>query len=250
MQRMVGTALVALFAAWGACNSKDGGDGAEVACENPGELRLDPASGQCIPECGVSARFSWPSCEGSCAGLDEEACRQAAGCAVVLVEACPGCTNLDATCVAIEDASDDDTPCADLFSASECLARDDCTARYQRQLGCDPVDDTTTCGPTYASCGPEYDACRYLRGTTFYSLTEGECGLGPEGPVYCTWQIWFEDNGTFEFHSSDVIESGSYDCDGAMVTTGPSDASYQGSYDFESGILTWGGREYSTDIPE
>ncbi|HSN26208.1 MAG TPA: hypothetical protein VLT45_07980, partial [Kofleriaceae bacterium] len=33
--------------------------------------------------------------------------------------------------------------------------------------------------------------CADLEGKTFASLTQGECGLGPNGPSLCTWHVTF-----------------------------------------------------------
>jgi hypothetical protein len=91
--------------------------------------------------------------------------------------------------------------------------------------------------------------CAALEGTTFASLTEGECGLGPSGPTACTWHITFTANGdistSYSWQHSDVEESGEIQCDGSDITdvTTGSDRP-RGTYDASTMHLVWDGVTY------
>lgn len=92
--------------------------------------------------------------------------------------------------------------------------------------------------------GREYvpDAiCEQIVGTAFLSVEELECGLGPDGPVLCNWQITFEEDGDYLWMYSDVGEGGTYTCQGGnLFISGGSDV----DFDAATGILTWDGVEY------
>ncbi len=83
--------------------------------------------------------------------------------------------------------------------------------------------------------------CEAIVGTTFASVEELECGLGPKGPVPCHWRITFEDDGEYLWQYSDVGEGGTYSCEGGEIAT---DLDHDVAYDVETGILTWDGVEY------
>ncbi len=85
--------------------------------------------------------------------------------------------------------------------------------------------------------------CEQIVGTTFLSVEQLECGLGPEGPVLCNWQITFEADGDYLWTYSDVGEGGSYVCQGGnFLVFGGSDVDFD--LDTATGILTWDGVEY------
>ena len=97
----------------------------------------------------------------------------------------------------------------------------------------------------FGSGGP--DACTLIAGKTFGSVNQMECGLGANGVVTrCNWRVSFTD-GTYSWSYSDVMEAGSYTCDGATITTTRSVASTTpllGWLDFQTGQLTWDGATY------
>jgi hypothetical protein len=63
--------------------------------------------------------------------------------------------------------------------------------------------------------------CSVLEDRSFNSVEQAECGLGPNGPVACNWQITFlPADGTktrYEWGHSDVAESGYVTCDGDAI---------------------------------
>jgi hypothetical protein len=95
-------------------------------------------------------------------------------------------------------------------------------------------------------------ACTQLEGMTFRSLSEGECGLTPDGVATCTWHIKFDtyDGSTktrFTWSHSDVGESGLVTCDGGTLKTVDSTFTYQGTFDEQSLGLTWDGAAYTAN---
>jgi len=97
----------------------------------------------------------------------------------------------------------------------------------------------------FGSGGP--DACTLITGHTFVSVNQMECGLGANGvATRCNWRVSFTD-GIYSWSYSDVIETGSYSCDGATITTARNVASTTpllGWLDFQTGQLTWDGATY------
>jgi hypothetical protein len=92
--------------------------------------------------------------------------------------------------------------------------------------------------------------CADLEGQTFASLTQGECGIGPDGPVLCTWHLTFSasDASTthYDWQHSDYGQSGEIQCDGAdvlEVTSGSAQA--RGTYDASSDQLVWNDVTYA-----
>ena len=88
--------------------------------------------------------------------------------------------------------------------------------------------------------------CDAIDGRAFRSVGEHECGLTPDGVVYCHWEIEFA-AGTFDWYYSDVGESGTYTCDDMMMIRGTTSAGgdeYTGSYEAATGQLTWDGLAY------
>ncbi len=86
-----------------------------------------------------------------------------------------------------------------------------------------------------------------IAGKTFASLNQMDCGLGADGVVaQCNWRVSFTD-GTYSWAPSDVVESGTYTCDGATIFTTRTAASMTpllGRLDLETGRLTWDGATY------
>jgi hypothetical protein len=83
--------------------------------------------------------------------------------------------------------------------------------------------------------------CEQIVGTTFFSVDELECGLGPDGVELCNWQITFEADGEYIWMHSDVGEGGTYSCQGGnLFISGENDLDFDGA----TGILTWDGVEY------
>jgi len=96
----------------------------------------------------------------------------------------------------------------------------------------------------FGAGGP--DACTLIAGKSFVSLNLKECGLGANGVVNCNWRVSFAD-GTYSWAHSDVVETGSYACDGATITTARGVASTTpllGHLDYQTGQLTWDGDTY------
>jgi hypothetical protein len=93
-------------------------------------------------------------------------------------------------------------------------------------------------------------ACTELEGKTFQSTVQLECGLGPSGPVPCTWAIVFtpknSDESSFSWHHSDVQETGTVRCVGGKLTGTPASLSgtYAGKWDEATGKLVWESVDY------
>jgi hypothetical protein len=95
------------------------------------------------------------------------------------------------------------------------------------------------------SSGP--DACELIADKTFASLNQMECGRGADGAItYCNWRVSFT-HGTYSWAHSDVVETGTYSCDGATIFTTRGVASMTpllGRLDLETGRLTWDASTY------
>jgi hypothetical protein len=91
------------------------------------------------------------------------------------------------------------------------------------------------------------DACTLIADTTFVSVNQMECGLGPNGVVTrCNWRVSFS-AGAYTWSHSDVVEVGAYSCDGATITAtraGASTTPLLGRLDPQTGQLTWDGATY------
>jgi hypothetical protein len=107
----------------------------------------------------------------------------------------------------------------------------------------------TACTTGSASSPTPTTRCTGLEGKTFASLTQGECGLGPNGPSLCTWHLTFTAMDVTTTHyawqHSDYGQEGAIECDAGNVTevTGGSDQS-RGTYDASSMQLVWDGVTY------
>ena len=98
----------------------------------------------------------------------------------------------------------------------------------------------------FTDCTDPVEECAIGDGGHFESLDALDCGLGPDGIVYCPWDLLLHANGSFEWYYSDVVESGSWTCDGEIVTgTGVGGRSIPGSFDVGTELLTWDGIDYS-----
>jgi len=90
--------------------------------------------------------------------------------------------------------------------------------------------------------------CAALEGVTFASLSQGECGLGPNGPVPCTWHVTFAaattTTSSFDWQHSDYGESGTVSCAGADVTE-VGGMMLHGTYTATTQHLIWDGVEYA-----
>ena len=67
------------------------------------------------------------------------------------------------------------------------------------------------------ACGEEQDSgadplCAVVPDSTWSSVEELECGLGPKGEVLCHWSLSFGADGSFGWQYSDVGESGTWTC--------------------------------------
>lgn len=84
--------------------------------------------------------------------------------------------------------------------------------------------------------------CADLEGKTFASVTQGECGLGPNGPTSCTWHLTFtaKDDFTtaYTWQHSDVEESGDASCSAAGIDD-LTQMVPRGTYDAASQHLVW-----------
>jgi hypothetical protein len=92
-------------------------------------------------------------------------------------------------------------------------------------------------------------ACTALEGRSFSSVAQHECGLTPNGPAMCNWQLTFTaldpQRSMFMWSHSDVGESGSVRCTGRQLSTDGIGRVYTGSYDPGSAVLTWDGLPYA-----
>jgi hypothetical protein len=95
----------------------------------------------------------------------------------------------------------------------------------------------------------QHGACTSVESYTFASMVEMECGLTPNGVALCPWRIAFEprDNtaSDFEWSYSDVVESGSVQCDGNDLETVNSSWQHAGTYDPATYTLVWDGASYA-----
>lgn len=87
------------------------------------------------------------------------------------------------------------------------------------------------------------DPCTQIEGETFRSVDSREVGLGPQGSVMGHWSIRFK-AGKFNWHHSDVVESGTYTCSGSKIIGEGFRRTYSGEYLRKRGVLTWQGMKY------
>jgi len=136
-------------------------------------------------------------------------------------------------------AEEPSNTCASIVDEQACLDADACIPVYQgNDCTCDGGD--CTCQSfTFASCS-DGDVCAFLDGKAFASVAELECGLTPDGPLPCRWSVSFAD-GRYDYHFSDVQQSGSFTCNGGTIT---GSGGVSGTYDFDTGTLLWDGVAY------
>jgi hypothetical protein len=99
-------------------------------------------------------------------------------------------------------------------------------------------------GSTGASDAALDTSCAMLIGRTFASVTEGECGLGPTGPVACTWHLQFAADRTFMWQHSDYGVQGTIACAGAAITGTSGAMTFAGQWAAATSTLTWDGVDY------
>jgi hypothetical protein len=107
------------------------------------------------------------------------------------------------------------------------------------------------CTTTVDGVPEQAGRCTALEDRTFASLVEMECGLGPNGPVPCTWHLTFSaDTATttrLEWQHSDTGFDAPVTCTGADIkpaSTNSFDNMYSGSYDPATQTVTWAGADY------
>jgi hypothetical protein len=108
------------------------------------------------------------------------------------------------------------------------------------------------CSSSLKSADAGTDACPLIAGLTFYSVDEMECGLAPPdaGVATCHWSVAFTTTGSFSWRHSDVVESGTYTCNGATITgtRGGTFAPITGTLEFQTYGLTWDGVRYASPL--
>lgn len=87
------------------------------------------------------------------------------------------------------------------------------------------------------------DPCARLEQSTYASVKELECGLGPNGVELCRWSLSFTSS-EFTWQHSDVGETGSFACkDGAITASPLGGTSYTGTITAD-GTLPFEGEAY------
>ena len=104
------------------------------------------------------------------------------------------------------------------------------------------VDASAAVADATGGDGISVDTCAAIDQRLFLSLQLLECGLGPMGEVFCNWAIEF-DAGQYTWSYSDILQSGQYQCEGAMITE-VGGQGYSGEYDAASDRVTWDGVVY------
>lgn len=88
-----------------------------------------------------------------------------------------------------------------------------------------------------------HEACTALEGASWQSVTQGECGLGPNGPVFCTWELTFStdtlDTSRFDWAHSDVGQSGTVHCRDNAIISADAAAMTMGTFDLAANTVTW-----------
>jgi hypothetical protein len=89
-------------------------------------------------------------------------------------------------------------------------------------------------------------ACGTLAGQRFQSVENQGC-LGPGGTtISCRWMVSFGTDHTYYYQHSDLMESGTYSCQGGTLSAHNLGGSpLEVSFDAASGTLTWQGIAYS-----
>jgi hypothetical protein len=105
------------------------------------------------------------------------------------------------------------------------------------------TDDDPPAGDEAAIVDRQNGACIALEGRQFQSVEQHECGLTPNGPAMCHWQLEFTptdpQRSSFMWRHSDVGESGAVRCTGRQITTDGFGPVYTGTYDPATRRLTW-----------
>ena len=87
--------------------------------------------------------------------------------------------------------------------------------------------------------------CSFAPGV-FESLDLLECGASATGTALCNWRLTLLKDEMFEWHYSDLVELGTYRCEGNTMTgTGAGDQTFEGLYDEATDQLTWDGVIYA-----
>jgi len=93
------------------------------------------------------------------------------------------------------------------------------------------------------SPGNQVDSCNIISNSVFRSVDKHEVGLGPNGPAMGYWSITFQ-SGNFQWHHSDVVESGTYTCTENILQAKLYNRTVTANYDINRKALIWDGVEY------
>ncbi len=85
------------------------------------------------------------------------------------------------------------------------------------------VSDASTASDVRADSTDAGGPCALIVGRTFQSVNVMECGVGgASGSVStCAWTIQFGTNATYYWHHSDILEQGTYRCEGGALIAQP-----------------------------
>ena len=89
----------------------------------------------------------------------------------------------------------------------------------------------------------QVDSCNIISNSVFRSVDKHEVGLGPNGPAMGYWSITFQ-SGNFQWHHSDVVESGTYTCTENILQAKLYNRTVTANYDINRKALIWDGVEY------
>ena len=82
-------------------------------------------------------------------------------------------------------------------------------------------------------------------GVRLRSVELYECGLGQDGPVMGHQYLTLAESGvSFEWESSDTVDSGTFDRNGARLLIRLRGKEFEGELDLERGVLIWGTIEF------
>ncbi len=95
----------------------------------------------------------------------------------------------------------------------------------------------------HGSSPEAHGACTALEGASWQSVTQLECGLGPNGPELCNWHLTFStetlDASRFDWAHSDVEQSGTVSCQDHTIVSTNGDATLTGTFDPAANTVTW-----------